>query len=51
MSWILAGASLAGVAILTLIARLRSRSRRPDVGSVSDEWIAQHRADHHFPTH
>jgi hypothetical protein len=47
MRWFLVGIIVAGVAGTAFIARVRSRNKRLDVGSVSDQWVAQHRADHH----
>jgi hypothetical protein len=50
MRWLVLAVSLVGVAVAAITARSRARIRRPEVGAVSDEWIAQHRADHQFPS-
>jgi hypothetical protein len=38
-------AVLAGIAVLAFIARAWLLGGAPDLGAVSDQWIAQHRAD------
>jgi hypothetical protein len=40
--WFAIGAGLVALVAAALIAG--GRARRPDLGSVSDQWIAQHRA-------
>jgi hypothetical protein len=46
-TWIAVGIIVAaGAGILTL---LKSRmTRKEDFGAVSDQWVAQHRADHTY---
>lgn len=41
--WI--GAALIGVVSLIAWLAMRRRDRGPDLGSVSGQWIAQHRAN------
>jgi hypothetical protein len=41
--WVAFGAGLAGV-ISVLLIRARARSARLDVGTVSEQWVAEHRA-------
>jgi hypothetical protein len=46
MSWIawFGLAAVAGAIIMTRVVRGRTTSRKVDVGSVSDQWVAEHRA-------
>jgi hypothetical protein len=41
-------ASLALVGVLAFLSRRRA-SREPDLGVISQQWIAQHRADRYEP--
>jgi hypothetical protein len=45
MHWFILSGIVGGVAVIVLLIRGRSTARRTDVGAVSDQWIAQHRAD------
>jgi hypothetical protein len=45
MRWLLLSLVLGGVAAALLAVRGRNGNSRPDVGSVSGQWIASHRAD------
>lgn len=45
-AWIAAGASL--LALAAFVAMVRMKRGNKDLGSVSDRWIAQHRADKTF---
>jgi hypothetical protein len=45
MRWFLVSVVVAVAAGATALARKRARLNRPQVSAVSDEWIAQHRAD------
>ena len=45
MRWLLIALAAGCVAAAAFAARARARVRRLDVGSVSNDWIAQHRAD------
>jgi hypothetical protein len=43
-AWVAVGVIVAGgAAVLTL---LKVHSRKSDHGAVSDQWVAEHRADH-----
>jgi hypothetical protein len=46
MSWIawFVLAAVAGAIVMTRVVRGRATSRKVDVGSVSDQWVAEHRA-------
>lgn len=43
--WIVLTLVAGSAAIVVLVARARSRRRQIDVGTLSDDWIAHHRAD------
>jgi hypothetical protein len=45
MPWVLLSLVVGGVAAALLVVRSRTAKNRPDVGSVSGQWIASHRAD------
>lgn len=46
MSWVawFALAALAGTVVIVRAVRGRTNSNKVDVGSVSDQWVAEHRA-------
>jgi hypothetical protein len=46
MSWVawFALAALAGTVVIARVVRGRTNSHKVDVGSVSDQWVAEHRA-------
>jgi hypothetical protein len=45
MRWIILSLVLGGAGLAILAARTRGGNDRPDVGSVSSQWIASHRTD------
>ena len=45
MRWIVLGLVAGSAAIAALTRRVRNRSRQLDVGTVSHDWLANHRAD------
>ena len=49
MSWILAGGALFVAIVFALNQAARRRRRGRDLGVISDQWIAQHRASAHDP--
>jgi hypothetical protein len=44
MRWLAVMAVIGGVATIVLVARARIQ-RKPDVGALSDQWIAEHQVD------
>ena len=44
--WIILLALVVVAAIVTVIAWSRARARPPDLGHVSDQWVAEHHASH-----
>jgi hypothetical protein len=44
MRWLVLLAVIGGVAAAVVVARARIQ-RKPEVGAVSDQWIAEHQAD------
>jgi len=44
ITWIVLAAGIVGLMVVARLLRGRSESARLDVGSVSDQWIAEHRA-------
>jgi hypothetical protein len=46
ISWIawFALAAVASAIVMTRVVRGRATSRKVDVGSLSDQWVAEHRA-------
>ncbi len=49
MLWLLTGGALCLVAILFALTQSGRRRRGRDLGVISDQWIAQHRASAHDP--
>jgi hypothetical protein len=47
MPWILTGSALVVAIVFALIQSGRRRRRGPDLGVISDQWMAQHRASTH----
>jgi hypothetical protein len=45
MRWIVMTLVAGGAAIAAFTRRVRNRSRQLDVGAVSHDWLANHRAD------
>lgn len=46
MRWVIVAIVVGGVAVAALIARSRAGRGGPNMGAVSDRWIAEHRTDH-----
>ncbi len=46
--WIILGLGVLGF-IIARTGRSRTRGQRPDLGSVSDQWIAEHRSHSQNP--
>ena len=44
MRWLILIAVVGGVAAAAVVARARVQ-RKPDVGALSDQWIAEHQVD------
>jgi len=42
--WVLLGSVVVGTIVVTLVLRAKSTPRSSDLGSVSDQWVAEHRA-------
>jgi len=45
MPWLLLVIVVGGVVAIVLLLRTRFVHRRPDVGAVSDRWVAAHRSE------
>ena len=45
MQWYLLAFVVTSIAAVVLIVRTRVINRRPDVGAVSDQWVAAHRSE------
>jgi hypothetical protein len=45
MRWLILTAIVGGLAGAVFLLRARSGTKRLDVGALSDQWVAQHRAD------
>jgi hypothetical protein len=45
MFWLILALVISGIGATVLMLRTRVVNRRPDVGAVSDQWVATHRSD------
>jgi hypothetical protein len=49
MPWILTGGAFVVAIVFALTQAGRRRRRGPDLGVISDQWMAQHRSSPHDP--